>query len=137
MKKYPLIIFLILVCSTSAYSNEIIYKNCISGKDGIQLENKKNKDGIKMYDKFLIKINIAKAAVIIESYVTKEHLVSVKKKNPDFEIPKIPIIRTAKIIFVDEDKIKYLYLTSEYTINLKDKEIRVDVMEPNYWLKCE
>ena len=107
------------------------------GKDGIQLENKKNKDGIKMYDKFLIKINIAKAAVIIESYVTKEHLVSVKKKNPDFEIPKIPIIRTAKIIFVDEDKIKYLYLTSEYTINLKDKEIRVDVMEPNYWLKCE
>ena len=137
MKKYPLIIFLILVCSTSVYSNEIIYKNCISGKDGIQLENKKNKDGIKMYDKFLIKINIAKAAVIIESYVTKEHLVSVKKKNPDFEIPKIPIIRTAKIIFVDEDKIKYLYLTSEYTINLKDKEIRVDVMEPNYWLKCE
>lgn len=101
------------------------------------MENKKNKDGIKMYDKFLIKINIAKAAVIIESYVTKEHLVSVKKKNPDFEIPKIPIIRTAKIIFVDEDKIKYLYLTSEYTINLKDKEIRVDVMEPNYWLKCE
>jgi hypothetical protein len=137
MKKILLIILLSLACSTNSYSNEIIYQNCIHGKDGIQMENKKNKDGIKMYDKFLIKINIAKAAVIIESYVTKEHLVSVKKKNPDFEIPKIPIIRTAKIIFVDEDKIKYLYLTSEYTINLKDKEIRVDVMEPNYWLKCE
>ena len=83
MKKILLILFLILACSTNSYSNEIIYQNCIHGKDGIQMENKKNKDGIKMYDKFLIKINIAKAAVIIESYVTKEHLVSVKKKNPN------------------------------------------------------
>ena len=137
MKKLLEIVVLGLLLCGNAYAEEIIYKNCIFGKDGIQMENKKNKDGVKMYDKFLIKINIAKASVIIESYVTKEHLVSVKKKNPDFEIPKIPMIRTAKIIFVDEDKIKYLYLTSEYTINLKDKEIRVDVMEPNYWLKCE
>jgi formate-dependent phosphoribosylglycinamide formyltransferase (GAR transformylase) len=101
------------------------------------MENKKNKEGVKMYDKFLMKINIAKAEVIQEIYVTKEHLDSVKKQNPDFVIPKIPMIRTSKIIFVDEDKIKYLDVTLEYTIYLKDKEIRVDVMEPNYWLKCE
>ena len=137
MKKKLLILFLILACSTSAYSNEIIYQNCIHGKDGIQMENKKNKEGVKMYDKFLMKINIAKAEVIQEIYVTKEHLDSVKKQNPDFVIPKIPMIRTSKIIFVDEDKIKYLDVTLEYTIYLKDKEIRVDVMEPNYWLKCE
>ncbi|MDA9681212.1 hypothetical protein N9T83_01615 [Candidatus Pelagibacter sp.] len=137
MKKKLLILFLILACSTNAYSNEIIYQNCVHGKDGIQMENKKNKEGVKMYDKFLMKINIAKAEVIQEIYVTKEHLDSVKKQNPDFVIPKIPMIRTSKIIFVDEDKIKYLDVTLEYTIYLKDKEIRVDVMEPNYWLKCE
>ena len=137
MKKKLLILFLILACSTNAYSNEIIYQNCVHGKDGIQMENKKNKEGVKMYDKFLMKINIAKAEVIQEIYVTKEHLDSVKKQNPDFVIPKIPMIRTSKIIFVDEDKIKYLDVTLEYTIYLKDKEIRVDVMEPDYWLKCE
>ena len=72
------------------------------------MENKKNKDGIKMYDKFLIKINIAKAAVIIESYVTKEILDSAKKKNPDFKMPKIPKIRTFKIIYADDNQINYL-----------------------------
>ena len=105
MKKKLLILFLILACSTNAYSNEIIYQNCVHGKDGIQMENKKNKEGVKMYDKFLMKINIAKAEVVQEIYVTKEHLDSVKKQNPDFVIPKIPMIRTSKIIFVDEDKI--------------------------------
>ena len=137
MKKILFLIFLSLMFTSKAISNEIIYQNCIHGKDGIQMENKKNKEGVKMYDKFLMKINIAKAEVVQEIYVTKEHLDSVKKQNPDFVIPKIPMIRTSKIIFVDEDKIKYLDVTLEYTIYLKDKEIRVDVMEPNYWLKCE
>jgi|TARA_B110000971_G_C19583427_1_gene308390 hypothetical protein len=137
MKKLLEIVVLGLLLCGNAYAEEIIYKNCIFGKDGIQMENKKNKDGVKMYDKFLIKINIAKAEVIQEIYITKEHLDSVKKQNPDFVIPKIPMIRTSKIIFVDEDKIKYLDVTLEYTIYLKDREIRVDVMEPNYWLKCE
>tara|TARA_B100001093_G_C26255976_1_gene770602 strand:+ start:66 stop:479 length:414 start_codon:yes stop_codon:yes gene_type:complete len=137
MKKLLEIVVLGLLLCGNAYAEEIIYKNCIFGKDGIQIENKKNKDGVKMYDKFLIKINIAKAEVIQEIYITKEHLDSVKKQNPDFVIPKIPMIRTSKIIFVDEDKIKYLDVTLEYTIYLKDREIRVDVMEPNYWLKCE
>ncbi|MDA7468090.1 hypothetical protein N8923_01795 [Candidatus Pelagibacter ubique] len=137
MKKLLEIVVLGLLLCGNAFAEEIIYKNCIFGKDGIQMENKKNKDGVKMYDKFLIKINIAKAEVIQEIYITKEHLDSVKKQNPDFVIPKIPMIRTSKIIFVDEDKIKYLDVTLEYTIYLKDREIRVDVMEPNYWLKCE
>ena len=138
MKKILFLIFLSLMFTSKAISNEIIYKNCIFGKDGILLENRKNKEGIKIYDKFLIKINIAKAEVIQELYETKEILDYAQKKNPDLEIPrKRPRIRTLKIIFVDEDQIKYLDGTLEYTIYLNDKEIRVNVMEPDYWLKCE
>lgn len=137
MKKILCLIFLSLMFASKAISNEIIYQNCIFGKDGTLMEDRKNKEGIRIYDKFLIKINIEKAEVNQELYWTKEVLDSAKKKNPDFKIPKIPKIRTLKIIFVNEDQINYLDGQNEYKIYLSDKEIRVNFMEPDYYLKCE
>jgi hypothetical protein len=137
MKKKLLILFLILACSTSAYSNEIIYKKCIQGRDGTLMDDRKNKEGIRIFDKYLVKINLEKNEVYHELYWTKEILDSAKKKNPDFKMPKIPKIRTFNIIYADDDQINYLDDGTEYKIYLSDKEIRVNFMEPDYYLKCE
>jgi hypothetical protein len=137
MKKKLLILFLILACSTSAYSNEIIYKKCIQGRDGTLMDDRKNKEGIRIFDKYLVKINLEKNEVYHELYWTKEILDSAKKKNPDFKMPKIPKIRTFNIIYADDNQINYLDDGTEYKIYLSDKEIRVNFMEPDYYLKCE
>ena len=137
MKKNLLIIFLILACSTNAYSNEIIFKNCIQGRDGTLIDDKKNKEGIRIFDKYLVKINLEKNEVYHELYWTKEILDSAKKKNPDFKMPKIPKIRTYPIIYSDGNQINYLDDGTEHKIYLSEKEIRYTLMEPDYWLKCE
>ena len=137
MKKNLLVILLSFVCATNALSKEIIYKKCIQGRDGTLMDDRKNKEGIRIFDKFLIKINLDKKEVNHELYWTKEILDSAKKKNPDFKIPKIPKILTYRIIYADGDQINYLDDGNEYKIYLIDKEIRVFFMEPEYYLKCE
>ena len=137
MKKNLLVILLSFVCATNALSKEIIYKKCIQGRDGTLMDDRKNKEGIRIFDKFLIKINLDKKEVNHELYWTKEILDSAKKKNPDFKIPKIPKIKTYPIIYADGDQINYLDDGNEYKIYLIDKEIRVFFMEPEYYLKCE
>ena len=137
MKKIILIILLSLACITNSFSKEIIYKKCIQGRDGTLMDDRKNKEGIRIFDKYLVKINLEKNEVYHELYWTKEILDSAKKKNPDFKMPKIPKIRTYKIIFANEDQINYLDDGNEYKIYLSDKEIRVNFMEPDYYLKCE
>ena len=135
MKK--LLIFLILACSTNAYSNEIIFKNCIKGSDGTLIDDKKNKEGIRIFDKYLVKINLEKNEVYHELYWTKEILDSAKKKNPDFKMPKIPKIRTYPIIYSDDTQINYLDDGTDYKVDLVNKTIWVWFREPNYDLKCE
>tara|TARA_B100001778_G_scaffold311635_1_gene294720 strand:- start:34 stop:447 length:414 start_codon:yes stop_codon:yes gene_type:complete len=137
MKKILLIILLSLACITNSFSNEIIYKKCIQGRDGTLMDDRKNKEGIRIFDKYLVKINLEKNEVYHELYWTKEILDSAKKKNPDFKMPKIPKIRTFKIIYADDNQINYLDDGTEYKIYLSDKEIRVNFMEPDYYLKCE
>jgi hypothetical protein len=137
MKKILLIILLSLACITNSFSNEIIYKKCIQGRDGTLMDDRKNKEGIRIFDKYLVKINLEKNEVYHELYWTKEILDSAKKKNPDFKMPKIPKIRTFKIIYADDSQINYLDDGTEYKIYLSDKEIRVNFMEPDYYLKCE
>ena len=137
MKKILLIILLSLACITNSFSNEIIYKKCIQGRDGTLMDDRKNKEGIRIFDKYLVKINLEKNEVFHELYWTKEILDSAKKKNPDFKMPKIPKIRTFKIIYADDSQINYLDDGTEYKIYLSDKEIRVNFMEPDYYLKCE
>ena len=137
MKKILLIILLSLAYITNSFSNEIIYKKCIQGRDGTLMDDRKNKEGIRIFDKYLIKINLDKKEVNHEIYWTKEILDSAKKKNPDFKIPKIPKILTYRIIYADGDQINYLDDGNEYKIYLIDKEIRVFFMEPEYYLKCE
>jgi hypothetical protein len=137
MKKNLLVILLSFVCATNALSKEIIYKKCIQGRDGTLMDDRKNKEGIRIFDKFLIKINLDEKEVNHELYWTKAILDSAKKKNPDFKIPKIPKIRTYPIIYADGDQINYLDDGNEYKIYLNDKEIRVFFMEPEYYLKCE
>tara|TARA_Y100000389_G_C17402808_1_gene486317 strand:+ start:1023 stop:1436 length:414 start_codon:yes stop_codon:yes gene_type:complete len=137
MKKILLIILLSLACITNSFSNEIIYKKCIQGRDGTLMDDRKNKEGIRIFDKYLVKINLEKNEVYHELYWTKEILDSAKKKNPDFKMPKIPKIRTFKIIYADDNQINYLDDGTEYKIYLSDKEIRVKFMEPDYYLKCE
>ena len=137
MKKILLIILLSLACITNSFSNEIIYKKCIQGRDGTLMDDRKNKEGIRIFDKYLVKINLEKNEVYHELYWTKEILDSAKKKNPDFKMPKIPKIRTFNIIYADDDQINYLDDGTEYKIYLSDKEIRVKFMEPDYYLKCE
>ena len=137
MKNNLLVILLSFVCATNALSKEIIYKKCIQGRDGTLMDDRKNKEGIRIFDKFLVKINLDKKEVNQELYWTKEILDSAKKKNPDFKIPKIPKIRTFNIIYADDNQINYLDDGTEYKIYLSDKEIRVNFMEPDYYLKCE
>ena len=137
MKKILLIILLSLACITNSFSNEIIYKKCIQGRDGTLMDDRKNKEGIRIFDKYLVKINLEKNEVYHELYWTKEILDSAKKKNPDFKMPKIPKIRTYPIIYADDNQINYLDDGTEYKIYLSDKEIRVNFMEPDYYLKCE
>ena len=137
MKKILLIILLSLACITNSFSKEIIYKKCIQGRDGTLMDDRKNKEGIRIFDKYLVKINLEKNEVYYELYWTKEILDSAKKKNPDFKMPKIPKIRTFKIIYADDNQINYLDDGTEYKIYLSDKEIRVNFMEPDYYLKCE
>ena len=137
MKKILLIILLSLACITNSFSKEIIYKKCIQGRDGTLMDDRKNKEGIRIFDKYLVKINLEKNEVYHELYWTKEILDSAKKKNPDFKMPKIPKIRTFKIIYADDNQINYLDDGTEYKIYLSDKEIRVNFMEPDYYLKCE
>ena len=137
MKKILLIILLSFACITNSFSNEIIYKKCIQGRDGTLMDDRKNKEGIRIFDKYLVKINLEKNEVYHELYWTKEILDSAKKKNPDFKMPKIPKIRTFKIIYADDNQINYLDDGTEYKIYLSDKEIRVKFMEPDYYLKCE
>ena len=137
MKKILLIILLSLACITNSFSKEIIYKKCIQGRDGTLMDDRKNKEGIRIFDKYLVKINLEKNEVYHELYYTKEILDSAKKKNPDFKMPKIPKIRTFKIIYADDNQINYLDDGTEYKIYLSDKEIRVNFMEPDYYLKCE
>ena len=137
MKKILLIILLSLACITNSFSKEIIYKKCIQGRDGTLMDDRKNKEGIRIFDKYLVKINLEKNEVYHELYWTKEILDSAKKKNPDFKMPKIPKIRTFNIIYADDDQINYLDDGTEYKIYLSDKEIRVNFMEPDYYLKCE
>ena len=131
MKKILLIILLSLACITNSFSNEIIYKKCIQGRDGTLMDDRKNKEGIRIFDKYLVKINLEKNEVYHELYWTKEILDSAKKKNPDFKMPKIPKIRTFKIIYADDNQINYLDDGTEYKIYLSDKEIRVKFMEPD------
>ena len=137
MKINLLVILLSFVCATNALSKEIIYKKCIQGRDGTLMDDRKNKEGIRIFDKYLIKINLDKKEVNHEIYWTKEILDSAKKKNPDFKIPKIPKILTYPIIYADGDQINYLNDGNEYKIYLIEKEIRVFFMEPEYYLKCE
>lgn len=136
MKKIIILIILSLASTSNAYSNEIIYKKCIKGRDGILMEDRKNEEGIRIFDKYLVKINLKKKEVYHELYFNKEILDSAKKKNPDFKIPKIPKIRTFKIIYADDDQINYLSNGNEFKIFLSDKVIRVNFAEPNYYLKC-
>ena len=131
MKEYPLIIFLILVCSTSAYSNEIIFKNCIQGKDGTLKTESKNKEGIRLLDKYEVRINLDKEEVYYYIYYAKELIDFTKKKNPDFKTPKIPRIRKFPIIYSDDAQINYLSNGNEFKVHLVNKTIRVRFAEPN------
>ena len=137
MKKILFLIFLSLMFTSKAISNEIIFKKCIQGRDGTLIDDKKNKEGIRIFDKYLVKINLEKNEVYHELYWTKEILDSAKKKNPDFKMPKIPKIRTYPIIYSDGNQINYLDDGTEHKIYLSEKEIRYTLMEPDYWLKCE
>ena len=137
MKKILFLIFLSLMFTSKAISNEIIFKKCIQGRDGTLIDDKKNKEGIRIFDKYLVKINLEKNEVYHELYWTKEILDSAKKKNPDFKMPKIPKIRTYPIIYADGNQINYLDDGTEHKIYLSEKEIRYTLMEPDYYLKCE
>ena len=137
MKKILLIILLSLACITNSFSKEIIYKKCIQGRDGTLMDDRKNKEGIRIFDKYLVKINLEKNEVYHELYWTREILDSAKKKIPDFKMPKIPKIRTYPIIYADGNQINYLDDGTEHKIYLSEKEIRYTLMEPDYYLKCE
>ena len=137
MKKNQLIIFLILACSTNAYSNEIIFKNCIQGKDGTLKTESKNKEGIRLFDKYEVRINLDKKEVYYYYYYSKEIIDFAKEKNPDFKPPKIPTIRKFPIIYADGNQINNLDDGTEHKIYLSEKEISYTLMEPDYYLKCE
>ena len=137
MKKNLLIIFLILACSTNVFSNEIIFKNCIQGKDGTLKNESKNKEGIRLFDKYEVRINLDKEEVYYYYYYSKEIIDFAKEKNPDFKPPKIPTIRKFPIIYSDDNQINYLSRGNEFKVDLVNKTIRVRFAEPNYFLKCE
>ena len=137
MKKNLLIIFLILACSTNVFSNEIIFKNCIQGKDGTLKNESKNKEGIRLFDKYEVRINLDKEEVYYYYYYSKELIDFTKEKNPDFKTPKIPTIKKLPIIYSDDNQINYLSRGNEFKVDLVNKTIRVRFAEPNYYLKCE
>jgi hypothetical protein len=137
MKKNLLIIFLILACSTNVFSNEIIFKNCIQGKDGTLKNESKNKEGIRLFDKYEVRINLDKEEVYYYYYYSKEIIDFAKEKNPDFKTPKIPTIKKLPIIYSDDNQINYLSRGNEFKVDLVNKTIRVRFAEPNYFLKCE
>ena len=137
MRKNLLIIFLILACSTNSHSNEIIFKNCIQGKDGTLKTESKNKEGIRLLDKYEVRINLDKEEVYYYYYYSKEIIDFAKEKNPDFKPPKIPTIRKFPIIYSDDTQINYLDDGTDYKVDLVNKTIWVWFREPNYDLKCE
>ena len=137
MKKLLSIIALSLLLSVNAYANEIIFKNCIQGKDGTLKNESKNKEGIRLFDKYEVRINLDKEEVYYYIYYAKELIDFTKKKNPDFKTPKIPRIRKFPIIYSDDAQINYLSNGNEFKVHLVNKTIRVRFAEPNYYLKCE
>lgn len=84
MKKLLSIIALSLLLSVNAYANEIIFKNCIQGKDGTLKTESKNKEGIRLFDKYEVRINLDKEEVYYYIYYAKELINFTKKKKPRF-----------------------------------------------------
>ena len=137
MKKLLSIIVVSLLLTSNVYSNEIIFKNCIQGEDGTLMTESKNKEGIRLFDKFEVRINLDKEEVYYYFYYSKEIIDFTKEKNPDFKTPKIPTIKKLPIIYSDDNQINYVSRGSEYKVDLVNKTIRVRFAEPNYYLKCE
>jgi len=137
MKKLLSIIVLGLLLSGNAYANEIIFKNCIQGKDGTLKNESKNKEGIRLFDKYEFRVNLDKEEVYYYYYYSKELIDFTKEKNPDFKTPKIPTIKKLPIIYSDDNQINYLSRGNEFKVDLVNKTIRVRFAEPNYYLKCE
>ena len=137
MKKLLSIIVVSLLLTSNVYSNEIIFKNCIQGEDGTLMTESKNKEGIRLFDKYEVRINLDKEEVYYYYYYSKEIIDFTKEKNPDFKTPKIPTIKKLPIIYSDDNQINYVSRGSEYKVDLVNKTIRVRFAEPNYYLKCE
>ena len=137
MKKLLSIIVVSLLLTSNVYSNEIIFKNCIQGKDGTLKNESKNKEGIRLFDKYEVRINLDKEEVYYYYYYSKEIIDFAKEKNPDFKPSKIPTIRKFPIIYSDDTQINYLDDGTDYKVDLVNKTIWVWFREPNYDLKCE
>ena len=71
MKKLLGIIIVSLLLSVNAYANEIIFKNCIQGKDGTLKTESKNKEGIRLFDKYEVRINLDKKSQLNQAESTQ------------------------------------------------------------------
>ena len=76
MKKILLIILLSLACITNSFSNEIIYKKCIQGRDGTLMDDRKNKEGIRIFDKLFDGKNPPEEIIVIARFNELNILIS-------------------------------------------------------------